>query len=316
MKNALIGIVAVAGLATAASAQNFVLLPGQVQFRIVANNTTVEEGVAGDNVVQMALQVRYNGSGPNQALAMSLGAARGSIRSGETDTWGTLARSGVRTAPYGSPDFGLAARQGVTEGHRELFAGGAPINTAPQNGGNPNSADLDNPFNGGGEFRWDATHAGFDNILAFDAASSGVGRPNDDGLGTQVSVGLHDGNNGVGGAGIEIPVDDEGNPTAPPDADFSRWDTIFLFNYTVTNFAARTISFDWHSLGSAANPGTAEDAMLFWNESTEAPNLSNAALGLFLDDQSDNITVVPVPAPGAIALLGLGGLVAGRRRRA
>lgn len=307
MKNAVIGIVAVAGLAAAASAQQFQLGAGQLQFRIVANNTVVDETIPGDNVVQLALQVRYTGG---DARVASLGATRGRIASNEADSAGVLARSGVRTAPYGNNDFGVATRQGMTEGHRELFAGGSSNNNADQNGGNPASSTTGNPNNGGGEFRWAPGLAGFGNLLAFDNATTGVGRPDGSGDGQLISVGLRDGNDGNGGAGLE--PDAEGNPVA----DEARWDTLFLFNYTVTNFAARTISFDYQNLGSAANPGVTEDTVQWWDAALGNFRGSNAAAGVFRDDLSDNIQVVPIPAPGAVALLGLGGLVAGRRRRA
>ena len=120
--------------------------------------------------------------------------------------------------------------------------------------------------------------------------------------------GLRDGNDGAGGAGLE--PDAEGNPVA----DEARWDTIFLFTYTVSVFNPRVVSFDYQNLGSAANPGVTEDTVQWWNATLGNFAGSNAAAGVFMDDLSDNITVVP--APGALALLGLGGLVAGRRRRA
>jgi hypothetical protein len=311
VKNALIGIVAVAGLAAAASGQVFQLAPGQIQYRIVANNTTVEQAVAGDNVVQLALQVMYTGG---DVRAASLGGSRGMIMSGESDASGVLARSGVRTAPYGNNDFGIATRQGMTEGHRELFSPSGSNNNAPQNGGSNTAPDINNLFNGGGEFRHAPGLAGFQNILAFDNASTGVGRPDTSGDGQLISVGLLDRDNGSGGGGIESELDGEGNPIVAPDV--ARWDTIFMFNYTVTNFASRTISFDYANLGSAANPGSTEETMQWWDNDLGAFRASNPALGTYRDDLSDNITVVPVPAPGAIALLGLGGLVAGRRRRA
>jgi len=59
-----------------------------------------------------------------------------------------------------------------------------------------------------------------------------------------------------------------------------------------------------------------EDVMQWWDPGLGNFRGSNAAVGTYRDDLSDNITVVGVPAPGAVALLGLGGLVAGRRRRA
>jgi len=182
VKNAVIGIAAVCGLAAAASAQTFTLGQGQLEYRVVADHTTVTG--AADALVHMALQVRYVGG---DVRATSLGATHGSIRSNEADSSGTLLRDSVRTAPFGNNDFGVVARTGMTEGHRELFAGGSSNNNADQNGGNASAGGGFNPNNGGGEFRWAPGLAGFQSILAFDNASTGVGRPDGSGDGLLIS---------------------------------------------------------------------------------------------------------------------------------
>ena len=56
-----------------------------------------------------------------------------------------------------------------------------------------------------------------------------------------------------------------------------------------------------------------EDTVQWFNSTLGGYSGSNASLGSVVSGAS---IVVGVPAPGALALLGLGGLVAGRRRRA
>lgn len=287
MKNALIGIVAVAGLAAAASAQQFTLAPGNLEFRIVADNTQVD-GPA-DAVVKMALQVRYVGGDVRVA---SLGATRGRIDSNEATGRGTLTRSLVRLAPFGNMDFGSATQNGMTAGHRELFAGGgANGNLAVQNGG-------PGPFIGADG------NVGFIGLLAFDNATTGVGRPDGSGDGLLISVGLNDSTDG-GDDSFAL------EPGSGPEG--SRWDSLYLFEYLVTDFSFRTITFDYQNIGSAAFPGVTEDTVQWFNSTLGGYSGSNASLGSVVSGAS---IVVGVPAPGALALLGLGGLVAGRRRRA
>lgn len=284
MKNALIGIVAAAGLAGVASAQSFTLAPGNLEFRIVADNTQVDG--AADSLVKMALQVRYVGGDVRVA---SLGATRGRIDSNEAAGSGDLTRSLVRSAPWGNIDFGTATQNGMTVGHRELFAGGGPGgNNAPQNGGVA-------PFFGADG------NVGFQGLLAFDNATTGVGRNDTDG--ELISVGLIDRTDGGDDSFALEPGD---GPEGP------RWDTIFLFEYNVTNFSPRTITFDYQNIGSAAFPGVTEDTVQWFDSTLGNWRGSNAAAGTVVEGAS----IVVVPAPGAVALLGLGGLIAGRRRRA
>lgn len=302
MKNPVLVFAVCAGVAGAARAQQFVLTPGQLEFRIVADSAAVAPG---NSVVQLALQTRYVGS---DMRATSLLAARGRIASGESDGAGVLGRSSVRQAPFGNVDFGVASRRGMTEGHRELFQGGLANNNSDANGGNPEVPSVRNPHNGDGEFRWAPGLAGFGHLLAFDNVTTGVGRSDDNGAdGALISVGLIDDNNGSG--------DDTGiEPTDGIATDQARWDTIFLFTYTVTDFTAREISFDYQSYGSTAYPGEPpEDSMFWFDASIGFPRGSNVVAGTFRDDLSDNIVVAP--APGGMALVGLGILGAARRRR-
>ncbi len=302
MKSSLAFVAAIAGLTASASAQQFELGAGQLEYRIVADRTSVV-GLDDDDI-RLALQVRYVGGDVRVA---SLGATHGRIVSNELDASGVLDRPSVRQAPFGTIDFGPTARRGMTASHRELFTGGVTNNNADENGGDPNASSAGNPNNGAGEFRWAPGLAGFGNLFAFDNAATGVGRSDPSGDGELISVGLLDDNNGGGdNTGIE--------PTDGQDGDTSRWDTIFLFNYTVTNFSYRVFSFDYQPLGSPGNPGTNADTVHWWDSDLGSFRTSNAALGVFRDDLSDSVQV-GWPSPGAVGLLGLGGLAASRRRR-
>ncbi len=296
----LVGAAVLSGGGTAA-AQTFLLNPGNIEFRVVADNLVVTEA-PGDNLVNFALQTRFVRT--NAPRVATFGGTHGRIVSTEFDMLGVLDRASVVDGTFGNADFGQATQRGMTRELRGLFGGGLP-NDSDLNGGDPNVASFLNPANGDGEFRWQPWRTGFANLQAFDHVLDGPGRADTDGL--FVSVGLIDDTNGVDG-------DDTGiEPTDGITTDEARWDTVFLFSYTVTTFGQRMISFDYQTLGSVANPGANEDTVIYWRNLDEFFAMSNPARGLFRDDLSDNVQVVPTP--GAVGLVTLGALVALRRRR-
>jgi len=81
-----------------------------------------------------------------------------------------------------------------------------------------------------------------------------------------------------------------------------QWVNAYTFQYDVSDFTARTLVVQTNFVGStyfnAVDGGGVPNALLFQGES------------------QGSYTVSIVPAPGAAALLGLGGLLAARRRRA
>lgn len=91
--------------------------------------------------------------------------------------------------------------------------------------------------------------------------------------------------------------------TAPSDATtfgLGAWQAIYTFQYDVTSLTARTLTFRTNLDGDAFN----------------AIDLQNVPTSIAAADTQGSYSVNIIPAPGAAALLGLGGLLAARRRRA
>lgn len=274
---AIAALTAVVGFAAAANAQ-LTLGAGEIKFRIVADNTVIDINDAGDRTINMMLQVRYDGGNAN---AGSLAQFRGRISSNEDLTDGVLDRT-LLQSPFQGSGSGFATRRGVADPHRDLFTGGSNNNDAASNGGAPVA----------GEFIGANGLAGFGNIGGTDLGFGPVGRAQGTAALDNVSVGLHD-------------TILEGDPAA----DFARWDSVFFMTYVVTDLQVRTITFDWQARGSAANPGVSEDCMLYRSGSNWLQ--SNVAVS----EVVEGAVIQVVPTPGSAALLGLGGVLAARRRR-
>jgi len=93
------------------------------------------------------------------------------------------------------------------------------------------------------------------------------------------------------------------NATAPSDATtfgLGAWQAIYTFQYDVTSLTARTLTFRTNLDGDAFN----------------AIDLQNVPTSIAAVDTQGSYSVNIIPAPGAAALLGLGGLLVARRRRA
>lgn len=98
-------------------------------------------------------------------------------------------------------------------------------------------------------------------------------------------------------------------PGGIPNPNFSGANPLTVFSMDMTAGAGAhniTLSSIWTRLGS---PATNEFKIYTTETGTNKKPASEAT------QSSATITVVPVPAPASMALLGLGGLVAGRRRR-
>jgi MYXO-CTERM domain-containing protein len=82
---------------------------------------------------------------------------------------------------------------------------------------------------------------------------------------------------------------------------------IFRFRYTVSNFTQRDIVFSLGDLGAQTF-----DQLLFNNGAWGAENVTADAQSI----SAGTLTIHVTPTPASVALLGLGGLVVARRRRA
>jgi hypothetical protein len=280
-KNAVIAaLAAAAGLTAAASAQTFTLAAGDVKFRLIADNTIINVSDPSDRVVNMILQVRYDGG---NSMADTLGAFSGRVSSNEALAAGVLDRT-VLSSPFQGSGAGGPTRRGVADPFRDLFTGGVDNNNAAGNGGAPN---------GSGEYLGANGLAGFSSVAGSDLTFGTVGRAQGTQLDDTISVGLHD-------------TLLEGDP----QGDFARWDSIFFITYTVTDLTARTITFDWQAKGTTAFPGTSADTMIYRSAAGQYTTSSAA-----ISSVTDGVSIQVVPTPGSAALLGLGGALAVRRRR-
>lgn len=281
-KNAAIiaALTVAAGFTAAANAQ-MTLNAGDVKFRLIADNTTIDINDPSDRTINMILQVRYDGG---QVNAGSLGAFQGRISSNEALAAGVLDRT-LLSSPFQGSGAGGPTRRGMADPFRDLFNGGVDNNNAISNGGAPNGA---------GELVGANGLAGISNIQGADLAVGVIGRAQGTQADDNISVGLHD----------SIL---EGAPTD----EFGRWDAVYFITYVVTDLTPRTISFEYQDKGSAAFPGTAANTMIYRNTQLNMWSTTSAALGTVVE----GVNIAVIPSPGSMALLGLGGVVAARRRR-
>lgn len=274
---AIFAVTAVAGLTAAANAQ-FTLAAGDIKYRVIADNSIIDINDAGDRTINLILQVRYDGG---QANGSTLGAFQGRIQSNEPLASGVLDRT-LLASPFQGSGAGGPTRRGMADPHRDLF-GGLDNNNAAGNGGAPNGA---------GEFVGANGNAGFSNIQGSDLTFGTVGRAQGTQANDNISVGLHD--TVLEGA---------------PEPDFARWDSLYFFTYVVTDLTPRTMTFDYQPKGSGNFPGTPADTMIWRNGASWVT--TGAALGTAIEGAAIQV----VPTPGSAALLGLGGVLAARRRR-
>jgi MYXO-CTERM domain-containing protein len=302
VKKIVLTALAVAALAGTAMAQ-------QAEVRIVAHGGAVPAGSSGivlangapSATVNLALQVRVTGSTSNQFIS-SWG---GTIRAiGELDTYGTTVlrtMSGTSTtitvdsngdpiavpapvgrAPNGNTTNGDDSRNGLLYSYRNLGINGT-INPIPADGGTPNQ-----------EIFNIAARLQGDNLIRTTGVSPYT--PWDPNTDTGATFGA---------------------PTNPPSAavvDFfgggstnGGWVDVFRFGYTITDTTtARTTEFKL----IPADFGITNQWVFtsgLWGVIDQ--------LGQPGANTGFSITVEEVPAPGSAALLGLGGLIAARRRR-
>jgi len=262
-----------------------------VEFRILerrgqtAWNPFSTQTVPGnDNVLNFTVQARVVGGTPGEAL----GNFGFDIVSNEAQGNGTLAKARITTA--GTPNYDTSAAQ---------YGSNATVGTGGLAGSYAYLASVNPNFNGlinasGGSFTENpavndlglvtgSPTAGF---LLLSTDSDGDGNPDT-----------------YSGSGSTAPLD-----PALADQFFAadgNWLSMYNFNYTVSNTSSRVINF------SLANVQAQTFHDLALANSVWGPN--NPVNAMQISAAGINIPVSP--APGAAALLGLGGLVAARRRR-
>ena len=133
----------------------------------------------------------------------------------------------------------------------------------------------------------------------------------------------------VGYSSIAIQWDQTSSNTGPRDFKLS-WSTngttftdiggtlAVLPNATVPGFWNSTTGFAAYTFGPTAGPASLDNQATVYFRLTMASNVSanGSTVQAGGSDRVDNVIITgAVPAPGAMTLLGLGGLIAGRRRR-
>lgn len=187
---------------------------------------------------------------------------------------------------------GFAGSVGITSGG----GGGAyKASGVAGTGGNPTNTSPSNFRPEGNPYGWGsgaALYAPFRLVSDLGAGGNGTrGSVNADSLTDIVGA--------TGGAALANLTDG-----VTPNAAWAvgDWVSVYTFQYDVTDFTARTVVFQTNFVGST------------YFTSIDGQGIPNAIV--FGQETQGSYTVTITPAPGAAALLGLGGLVAARRRRA
>jgi len=290
---------ALAALAGMANAQS-------VEFRIVQESATTNSLVTATPPTPGTTLTSANPSGNYAVQARVTAGANGSalagfsfdiVIPGEPDANGTIAKLRIMS---------LA-------GDGTYFNGAAATNSSIGAGGMARQysylAGINSQFNGlvntsGGTFTNQAGQQEIGLITGSATGSALLGTPGVDPAG-EGNVGTWSGY-GVGGtpaSGNTASVDPAIGPVYFAQGQFID---LYRFRYTATNFTQRTLSL------TLANAAAQVFNQFVFNNGSWGPQASNVAAA--------NVTTTPLsvpvtPAPASAALLGLGGLVAARRRR-
>jgi MYXO-CTERM domain-containing protein len=290
---------ALAALAGMANAQS-------VEFRIVQESPTTNNVVTAIPPALGTTLTSANPSGNFAVQARVTAGANGSALAGfsfdiaipsEPDSNGTLAKLRIMS---------LA-------GDGTYFAGAAAVNAGVGSGGMARQysylAGINSQFNGlvntsGGTFTNQAGQQEIGLITGSATGSALLGTPNIDPQG--------EGNpstwSGYGAAatppsGALAPVDPALGPVYFAQGQFID---LYRFRYTTTNFSARTLNI------TLQNAAAQVFSNFVFNNGSWGPQATTVAAGSVT---TTGLNVPVTPAPASAALLGLGGLVAARRRR-
>lgn len=182
---------------------------------------------------------------------------------------------------------GFAGSINVAGGGGNFRFNGNNFNASPANFRLPGTGTTVFPNSGRGIYQpW---------TLVRDLGESATGVRNPDGSGISQIAGA------FGGSALaDAYASNASDASSATSFGLGAWQAIYTFQYDVTDLAARSLVFTTAFDGDAFNSIDAQSV----------PTPIAAA------DTQGSYTVAIVPAPGAAALLGLGGLLAARRRRA
>lgn len=280
MTKSLVSAMVLAALAGAANAQS-------IDFRVVERTSQAVVTQGGDVVLDLAIQARVNGGGALGGFGFN------AVITGEPDTNGTLALGRISNAD-GTYNNTIAASSAVgLGGLARQYTYLAGINAA---------------FNGqinlsNGTFTNSAGNQEIGLITGSSLSSALLGTPGVDPNGESNPATW----SGYGSGNAPAAGDTAALDATVGSTYFSQgaYNDIYRFRYVVSNFANRTLTFTLQGV-------TAQTFSQFV--------FSNGSWGLNTSTFAGAINVTPLtvnvtPAPASAALLGLGGLVAARRRR-
>jgi hypothetical protein len=256
-------------------------------------------GVANAQTLEYRIVERFNDTVVDQADAAPTASA-GTVGTAADKTLWFVVQARVTGLAGGAGDFtvhglgGFAGAVNITTG-----GGGGSFKATGTagTGGNPTNNSPSNFYPASG-----APNPGFGTGAALYSPFRLVSDLGAGGNGTRASVAanaLTDIVGATGGAALANLTDgifDNSN------WGVNTWVNVYTFQYDVTAFNARTVTFQTSFVGST-----------FFN-AVDGSGVPNAIP--FQGESQGSYTVTITPAPGAAALLGLGGLLAARRRRA
>lgn len=283
MNRICVSAVALLAMAGAANAQ-------VVEFRLY-ERTGQASASSADALLEIGVQARVIGS--------NLGTFNFDIHTGDSQTGGTLARARISVnGSYVSNGSAWAANSSIGAGG---INGGLAAGFSYLAGINANFNGLINLTGGSFVDNPAENEIGLVAGAATGGALLGVPGMDPDGEGNPATWAGY----GVGGtptSGETAPLDPALAPTYFAAGQFID---LYHFRYTVTDFTARTLNFTLGDLSAQVF-----QQLLFSNGAWGTQNLAPSSIS------SSGLQINVVPTPASAALMGLGGLVIARRRRA
>jgi len=281
MNRICVSAVALLAMAGAANAQ-------VVEFRLY-ERTGQASASSADALLEIGVQARVIGS--------NLGTFNFDIHTGDSQTGGSAARARISVAGVGTYVSNAAA----WGANSVVGTGGIAATFSYLAGINPNFNGLINLSGGSFVDNPAENEIGLVAGSATGTALLGVPGMDPDGESNPATWAGY----GVGGtpnSGETAPLDPSLAPTYFANGQFID---LYHFRYTVTDFTARTLNFTLGDLSAQVF-----QQLLFSNGAWGTQNLAPSSIS------SSGLQINVVPTPASAALMGLGGLVIARRRRA